>query len=102
VNVNQISALDIDDPRIVEVELQDRPHNGTSVLYVHVDGMTVLRVRVPSTATVKYSGLLRTEPTEPEPDRRIKLTCHACRHQQHRTENDVEICEVCGSDQVWV
>lgn len=52
-NIESHQALDIYDVSNVEVELQERRDNSQMVLYVHVDGMTVLRVLIPSTATHK-------------------------------------------------
>lgn len=48
--IKEVKMLDITAPEHVEVEIQNRP-NG-NVLYIHVDGITVLRIcRVKSEIT---------------------------------------------------
>src|SRR6476619_861331 len=93
-----IHGLDITAPeQVVEVEVQERfIPSGNKVLYVHVDGMTVLRVNIPSSIELKVklpTGTRRrtTKKLEGEP---TKLTCHKCRHQQHR-HGKMETIQVC-------
>jgi hypothetical protein len=54
-DMRAIQGLDIVDPERVQVELQyrDAPRN-LKVLYVHVDGITVLRVRLEANALIDF------------------------------------------------
>jgi Zn finger protein HypA/HybF involved in hydrogenase expression len=103
-----IHGLDITAPEVqVEVEVQERYiPSGNRVLYVHVDGMTVLRVNMPEGIDFKVKLPMGTRRgyTKKLVDEPTKLTCHKCRHQQHRygKVETIQICEKCGSDQVWI
>ena len=104
-NIDSHQALDIYDVEHVEVEIQDRfKPSGQKVLYVHADGITVLRLVMTSMTTFKISD--KTEPPKPGADsyKPPMLTCHSpsCRHQQPRRQADKQICEKCGSEDVWL
>jgi hypothetical protein len=103
-NVESHQALDVYDVQHVEVEVQDRyKPSGQKVLYVHVDGITLLRIVMTSMTTFKIDD--KTDPLKHynvTPPPAPLLTCHKCRHQQPRTTNNVEKCNKCGSTEVWM